>query len=67
MPISTNIAIIGLIERTKDVDKAEDKALARTKEIVKGIYTTEENTKKVKKIKYSDRKSAMFAINQAVS
>jgi hypothetical protein len=35
------------------VDKAEDKALARTKEVVKGIYTIEENF----------NKSAIFAIN----
>jgi hypothetical protein len=58
MPISTNMAIIGLIERTEDVDEAEDKALARTEEVVKGIHTAEE-------IEHSDR-SATFAINRAV-
>jgi hypothetical protein len=65
MPISINIAIIRLVERTEDVDETEDKALAHTEEIVKGIHTAEENTKEVKKIEHSD-KSARFAINQAV-
>jgi hypothetical protein len=48
------MAIIRLIKRTKDVNKA-DKALAQTKKIVKRIYTAEV-------IKHSDR-SATFAIN----
>jgi hypothetical protein len=51
------MAIIRLIERTKNVDKAEDKALTRTKEVVKGIHTTEKDS----------NKSATFAINQAVN
>jgi hypothetical protein len=55
MPISTNIVIIRLIERTEDVNKAENEALAQTEEVVKGIHTAEE-------IKHSDR-SVTFAIN----
>jgi hypothetical protein len=58
MPISTNMAIIGLIERTKDVNKAKDKALIYTKKVVKGIHTTEE-------IEYSN-KSVTFTIHKAV-
>jgi hypothetical protein len=65
MLISTNIASIRLIKRTKDADRAEDKAY--TEDIVQGIYTTEEDTREaIKKIKYSDRKSATSVISQAV-
>jgi response regulator RpfG family c-di-GMP phosphodiesterase len=62
MLISTNIASIELIKRTEDADKAEDKAYIE--DIVQGIYTTEEDTREViKKIKHSDRKSAIFVIS----
>jgi hypothetical protein len=62
MLISTNIASIRLIKRTKNADKAKNKAY--TKKIVQGIYTIEKNTRKViKKIKYFNRKSAIFVIN----
>jgi hypothetical protein len=63
MLISTNIASIRLTERTEDIDKLEDKALAYTKEIVQGIYTIEKDTKKAKKIKDSDKRSAMSMTN----
>jgi transcription termination factor NusB len=60
--ISTNIASIRLIKRTKDADGAEDKAY--TKDIVQGIHTVEEDIREViKKIKYFNRKSAMFVIS----
>jgi hypothetical protein len=60
--ISTNIASIRLIKRIKDTNKAKDKTYI--KNIVQGIYTIEKNTKKViKKIKYSNKKSAMFVIS----
>jgi hypothetical protein len=39
MLISTNTASTGPIERTKDVDKAENKALAHIKRIVIRIHT----------------------------
>jgi hypothetical protein len=62
MLISTNIASIRLIKRTKDADGAKDKAY--TENIVQGIHTTEENTRKViKKIKYFNRRSATFVIS----
>jgi hypothetical protein len=62
--MSTNIASIGLIERTKDADGAEDKAY--TEDIVQGIHTTEEDTREaIKEIKYSNRRSAMFVISWA--
>jgi hypothetical protein len=62
MLISTNIASIGLIERTKDADRAENKAY--TEDIVQGIHTTEEDTKEViKEIKYFNRKSTMSVIS----
>jgi hypothetical protein len=62
MLISTNIASIELIKCTKDTDRTEDKAYI--KNIVQGIYTTEKNTKEViKKIKHSDRRSAMSVIS----
>jgi hypothetical protein len=65
MPISTNIASTRPTEHTEDVDKSEDEALAYTEEIVQGIHTAEEDTKEAKKIKYSDRRRAMFVTNQA--
>jgi hypothetical protein len=62
MLMSTNIASIRLIKRTKDTDKAKDKVY--TKEIVQRIYTAEKDTKKViKEIKHSDRRSATFVIS----
>jgi hypothetical protein len=66
--ISTNTASIGPIERIKDVDKAEDKALVYIEGIVIGIYTmedmyTEENTREAKEIEDSDKRSAMFMTN----
>jgi hypothetical protein len=72
MLISTNIASTRPTERIKNIDKAEDKALAHTKKIVIGIYTTEdiytkENTKKAKKIKDSDKRSVTFMTNKAAS
>jgi predicted Fe-Mo cluster-binding NifX family protein len=50
------------------VDKAEDKALAHIKRIVIRIYTVKdmyikENIREAKKIKDSDKKSAMFVTN----
>jgi hypothetical protein len=62
MLISTNIASIRLIERTKDADGAEDKVY--TEDIMQGIYTAEEDTREViKKIKHFDRRSATFVIS----
>jgi hypothetical protein len=62
MLISTNIASIKLIKRTKDTDKAKNKA--HTKDIVQKIHITEKNTRKaIKKIKHSDRKSIMSVIS----
>jgi hypothetical protein len=54
------------------VDKAEDKALAHIKGIVMRIHTmediyTEKNTRKAKKIKDSNKRSAIFVTNQAAS
>jgi hypothetical protein len=68
MLINTNIASTKPTKRTKDVNKAEDKALAYIKKIVIGMYTikniyTKENTRKAKKIKNSNRKSVIFVIN----
>jgi response regulator RpfG family c-di-GMP phosphodiesterase len=66
MLISTNIASIRLIKRTKDADRAENKAY--TEDIVQGIYTVEKNTREViKKIKHSNKRSATFVISQAAS
>jgi hypothetical protein len=70
MLMSTNIASTGPTEHTKDVDKAEDKALVYTEEIVirihivKDIYI-EEDTREAKKIEDSNKKSATFMINKA--
>jgi hypothetical protein len=64
--ISINIANIGLIKRTKNADKAENKAY--TEGIVQEIYTTKENIKEViKKIKHFNRRSVTFVISQAAS
>jgi hypothetical protein len=70
MPISTSTASTRPTEHTKDMDKAEDKALAHIKEIVIGIHTvkdihTKENTREAKKIKDSDKRNAMSVINKA--
>jgi hypothetical protein len=60
--ISINIASIGLIKRTKNADRAKNKAY--TEGIVQGIYTIEKNTREViKRIKYSDRRSVTFVIS----
>jgi len=45
------------------VDKVEDKALVYIEEIIEGIYTIEEDTREVKEIKNSNRRSTMFIIN----
>jgi len=45
------------------VDKAEDNALAYIEEIIEGIHIIEEDTREVKEIKDSNRRSAMFIIN----
>jgi hypothetical protein len=70
MLISTNTASTRPIKRTEDVDEAEDKALAHIEGIVIRIHTvkdiyTKKNTKEAKKIKDSDKRSAMSVINQA--
>jgi hypothetical protein len=70
MLMSINIASTGPTERTEDVDKAKDEALAYTEEIVIGIHTaedmyTEEDTREAKEIEYSDKRSATFVINKA--
>jgi predicted transcriptional regulator len=60
--ISINIASIRLIKRIKDTDEAKDKVY--TEDIVQGIYTTKKNTREViKKIKYFNKRSAMFVIS----
>jgi response regulator RpfG family c-di-GMP phosphodiesterase len=60
--ISTNIASIRLIKRTKDADEAEDKVY--TENIVQEIYIAKEDTREViKEIKHSDRRSVMFVIS----
>ena len=63
MLISISIINIRLIKHIEDVDKAEDKALAHIEEIIEGIYIIEEDTREVKEIKDSNRRSAMFIIN----
>jgi hypothetical protein len=45
------------------VNKAEDKALAYTEKTVQGTHITEEDTKKAKKIKDSDKRSAISITN----
>jgi hypothetical protein len=63
MLISTNIASTKPTEHIKDMDKVKNKALAHTKEIVQRTHTTEKNTKKAKKIKYFNKKSALSVTN----
>jgi hypothetical protein len=68
MLISTNTASTGPIKRTEDVNKAENKALAHIKRIVIRIYTVEdmyikEDTREAKKIKDSDKRSAISVTN----
>ena len=63
MLISISIINIRLIKYIEDIDKAEDKALAHIEEIIEGIHITEEDTRDVKEIKDSNRRSAMFIIN----
>ena len=63
MLISISIINIRLIKYIEDVDKAEDKALVYIEEIIEGIYIIEEDTKEVKEIKDSNRRSAIFIIN----
>jgi hypothetical protein len=66
MLISTNIASIKLIKRTKNADEAEDKAY--TEDIMQGIHIIKKNIREViKEIKHFNRKSAMFVISQAAS
>ena len=45
------------------MDKVEDKALVYIEEIIEGIHIIEEDTREVKEIKDSNRRSAMFIIN----
>ena len=45
------------------MDKAEDKALAYVEKIIEGIHIAEEDTREVKEIKDSNRRSAIFVIN----
>jgi len=61
--ISISIINIRLIKHIEDIDKVEDKALAHIEEIIEGIYIIEEDTREVKEIKDSNRRSAMFVIN----
>jgi NADPH-dependent ferric siderophore reductase len=63
MLISTNIASTKPTKHTEDVNKAEDKALAHTKETVQRTYTIKKNTREAKEIKDSNKKSAMSVIN----
>jgi hypothetical protein len=66
--MSTNTASTRPIERTEDVDKAEDKALTHIEGIVIRIHTvedmyTEEDTREAKEIEDSDKRSAMSVTN----
>jgi len=61
--ISISIINIRLIKYIENIDKAEDKALVYIEKIIEGIYIIEEDTREVKEIKDSNRRSAMFAIN----
>ena len=63
MLTSISIINIRLIKYIEDVDKVEDKALVYIEEIIEGIYIIEEDTREVKEIKDSNRRSAMFVIN----
>ena len=61
--MSISIINIRLIKHIEDMDKVEDKALVYIEEIIEGIHITEEDTREVKEIKDSNRRSAIFAIN----
>jgi len=61
--ISISIINIRLIKYIEDIDKVEDKALVYIEEIIEGIHIIEEDTREVKEIKDSNRRSAMFVIN----
>jgi hypothetical protein len=61
------MASTGPTKHTKDVDKAEDEALAHIEETVQGTHTAEKDIRKAKEIKDSDKRSAMFMTNQAAS
>jgi len=61
--ISISIINIRLIKYIENIDKVEDKALVYIEEIIEGIYIIEEDTREVKEIKDSNRRSAMFVIN----
>ena len=63
MLISISIINIRLIKYTENVDKAEDKALVYIEEIIEGIHIIEEDTREVKEIKDSNRRSTMFVID----
>ena len=63
MLISISIINIRLIKYIENMDKVEDKALVYIEEIIEGIYIIEEDTREVKEIKDSNRRSAMFIIN----
>ena len=63
MLISISIINIRLIKYIEDKDKVEDKALVYIEEIIEGIHIIEEDTREVKEIKDSNRRSAMFVIN----
>jgi hypothetical protein len=72
MLISTNTASTKPTERTKNVNKAKNKALAYIKGIVIKIHTvkdiyTKKNTRKAKEIKDSNKKSTMFITNKAAN
>ena len=58
-----SIINIRLIKHIEDVDKVEDKALVYIEETIEGIHIIEEDTREVKEIKDSNRRSAMFVIN----
>ncbi len=70
MTISINIIRIGLIKYTEDEDKLEDKPLTHIEDIIKGIHTMEEiyteDTREVKGVKTSNRRNAIFIINQTI-
>ena len=61
--ISMSIINIRLIKHIEDMDKVEDEALVYIEEIIEEIHTIEEDTREVKEIKDSNRRSAMFVIN----
>ena len=58
-----SIINIRLFKYIEDVDNIEDKVLVYIEEIIEGIYTIEEDTREVKEIKDSNRRSAIFIIN----